>query len=112
MGQQTAVGSRPVRRSWKPETLSVAGVCTLRKAPGILFYNVITMQGSIAGHNPYNLFIFKLVKSKNFTTSLLQTTENLAMVVVKYIHIQISGQVMNLSIGGVVFILMSNLTYT
>jgi len=56
------------------------------------------MHRSIAGHNPYNPFILTIVYSKNLTTSWLLTTEHLAMFVVEYIHIQIYGQVMDLSI--------------
>ena len=58
----------------------------------------LNMHRSIAGHNPYNPFILTIVYSKNFTTSWLLTTEHMAMFVVKSIHIQIYGQVMDLSI--------------
>ena len=57
------------------------------------------MHRSIAGYNPYNPFILTIVYSKNLTTSWLQTIEHMAMFVVKSIHIQIYGQVMDLSIG-------------
>ena len=56
------------------------------------------MHRSIAGHNPYNPFILTIVYSKNLTTSWLLTIEHMAMFVVKSIHIQIYGQVMDLSI--------------
>ena len=53
---------------------------------------------SIAVRNPNNLFILTLVYSKNLTTSYLLTIEHMAMFVVKSIHIQINGRVMDLSI--------------
>jgi len=56
------------------------------------------MHRSTAGHNPYNLFIFTIVYSKNLPTSYLRTIEHMAMFVVKSIHIQINSQVMDLSI--------------
>ena len=56
------------------------------------------MHRSIAGYNPYYLFILTIVYSKNLTTSWLQTIEHMAMFVGKSIHIQIYGQVMDLSI--------------
>jgi len=56
------------------------------------------MHRSIAGHNPYNLFILTIVYSKNLTTSKLLTIEHMTMFVVKSIHIQIDDQSMDLSI--------------
>jgi len=56
------------------------------------------MHRFIAVHNPYNLFILTIVYSKNLTTSYLLTIEHMAMFVVKSIHIQINGQVVDLSI--------------
>ena len=51
------------------------------------------MRRSIAGHNPYNLFIFTIDDSKNFTTTYVQTVEHMAMCVIKSIVIQTNGQV-------------------
>jgi len=43
--------------------------------------------------------ILTIVYSKNLTTVLLLTIEDMAVFVVKYIYIKINGQVMDLSIG-------------
>ena len=42
---------------------------------------------------PYNLFILTIDYSKNFTTRQLLTIDQMTMFVVKYIVIQINGQV-------------------
>jgi len=52
----------------------------------------------IDGQNPYNSFILTIVYSKNLITSWLLKKEHMALFVVKSIHIQIYGQVMDLSI--------------
>jgi len=49
------------------------------------------MHRSIAGYNPYNLFIITIDYSKNFTTRWLLTIGHMAMFVVKSIVIQIIG---------------------
>jgi len=51
------------------------------------------VRRSIAGHNPFNLFILTIIFSKNFTTKLLLKMEHMPMFVVKSLHIQINGQV-------------------
>ena len=66
------------------------------------------MHRSTAGHNPYNLFILTIVYSKNLPTSYLRTIEHMAMFVVKYIHIQVNSQVMDLSIRTVSVCLKKN----
>jgi len=48
---------------------------------------------SIAGHNLYNLFIFTIDYSQNFTTRYFLAIEHVAMFEVKSIVIQIIGQV-------------------
>jgi len=57
------------------------------------------MHRSIDSHNPCNPFILTIVYSKKLTTSRLLTIEHMAMFVVKSIHIQFYGQVMDLSIA-------------
>jgi len=49
------------------------------------------MHRSIAGYNPYNLFILTKDYSKNFTTNNVLTKEHMPMFVVKSIVIQING---------------------
>ena len=51
------------------------------------------MHRSIAGYNPYNLFILTIDYSKNFTTNKVLTIGNMSMFVVKSIVIQINGLV-------------------
>jgi len=51
------------------------------------------MHRSIAGYNPYNLFILTIDYSKNFTTRLLLTTQPMVMFVVKSIVFQFKDQV-------------------
>ena len=51
------------------------------------------LHRSIAGHNPYNLFILTIDYSNDFTTGQLLTIEHIAMFVVKSIVIQINDQV-------------------
>jgi len=50
------------------------------------------MDLSIACLNPYNLIIFIIDYSKNFTTRLLLTLRHMAMFVVKSFVIPINGQ--------------------
>jgi len=57
------------------------------------------MHRSIAGYNPYNLFILTIDYSKNFTTNKVLTIGHMSMFVVKSIVIQITGQAMDLSIA-------------
>ena len=49
------------------------------------------MHRSIAGYNPYNLFIITIDYSKNFTTNKVLTKGHMSMFVVKSIVIQING---------------------
>jgi len=49
------------------------------------------MHRSIAGYNPYNLFILTKYYSKNFTTNKLLAIGHMPMFVVKSIVIQING---------------------
>jgi len=49
------------------------------------------MHRSIAGHNPYNLFILTIYCNKNFTTRLLLTIEHISKVVAPSIVIQNNG---------------------
>jgi len=49
------------------------------------------MHRSIAGYNPYNLFILTIDYSKNFTTNKVLTIGHMSMFVVKSIVIQING---------------------
>ena len=49
------------------------------------------MHRSIAGYNPYNLFILTKDYSKNFTTNKVLTIGHMLMFVVKSINIQING---------------------
>jgi len=65
------------------------------------------MHRSIAGHNRYNPLILKIGYSKNLTTSWLLTIEHMAMFVVKSIHIQIYGQVMDVSIILIILVYQS-----
>jgi len=57
----------------------------------LLFLNITywPMHRSIAGYNPYNLFIITIDYSKNFTTRWLLTIGHMSMFVVKSIVIQI-----------------------
>jgi len=50
-----------------------------------------TMHRSIAGYNPYNLFILTIDYSTNFTTNKVLTIGHMSMFVVKSIVIQITG---------------------
>ena len=50
------------------------------------------MHRSIAGHNPYNLFISTIDYSTDFTTMQLLTIEHMVMFVVMSIDVQINGQ--------------------
>ena len=56
----------------------------------------LSMQRSIADHNPYNMFILTIDFSKNSTKIKLLTIEHMAMFVVKSIVIQINGKVYGL----------------
>ena len=49
------------------------------------------MHRSIAGYNPYNLFIITIDYSKNFITNKVLTIGHMSMFVVKSIVIQING---------------------
>ena len=49
------------------------------------------MHRSIAGYNPYNLFILTIDYSKNFTTNKVLTIGHMSMFVVKSIVVQING---------------------
>ena len=49
------------------------------------------MHRSIAGYNPYNLFILTIDFSKNFTTNKVLTIGHMSMFVVKSIVIQNNG---------------------
>ena len=51
------------------------------------------MHRSIAGYNPYNLFILTKDYSKNFTTNTVLKIGHMSMFVVKSIVIQINGLV-------------------
>jgi len=51
------------------------------------------MHRSIAGYNPYNLFILTIDYSKNFTTNTVLTIGHMSMFVVKSVVIQINGLV-------------------
>ena len=59
------------------------------------------MHRSIDGHSPYYMFLLILTidYTKNFTTMSLLTIDYMAMFVVKYAHVQIISQVMDLSIN-------------
>jgi len=46
---------------------------------------------SIAGYNPYDLFILTIDYSKNFTTNKVLTIGHMSMFVVKFIVIQNNG---------------------
>jgi len=59
------------------------------------------MHRSIAGYNPYNLFILTIDYSKNFTTNKVLTIGHMSMFVVKSIVIQING----LAYGSINYIL-------
>jgi len=49
------------------------------------------MHRSIAGYNPYNLFILTIDYSKNFTTNKVLTIGHMSMFVVKSIVIKFNG---------------------
>ena len=48
------------------------------------------MHRSIAGYNPYKLFILTIDYSKKFTTTELLTIEHMVIIVVKSIYIPIN----------------------
>jgi len=50
-----------------------------------------SIHRSIAGYNPYNLFILTIDYSKNFTTNKVLTIGRMSMFVVKSIVIQINS---------------------
>ena len=78
-------------------TPAVAIVGRVHQPRATRLYNTI-MHRFIDGHNPCNLHDLTIDYSKNFTTILLLTIDEMSMFVINTFHIQITSQVMDLSI--------------